>query len=144
MGIEQRNVTRNQSTADYSVGKIFIWDNHYVPGVFKNTTGAEMVIKDGSLLARSASVPNGFIAVTDANVADVVGVAKVEGSVTLAINGELYINSCTKGTIDGNLINLPANVTLNTIADGKALRDILESIGLHVDTSAVENTKFDN
>ena len=38
MKVEQTVSTRNQSTANFSTGKLFIFDNRYKEGVFKNTT----------------------------------------------------------------------------------------------------------
>jgi hypothetical protein len=147
MDVTQRNATRNQSTADYESKRIFIFDNRFVEGVFKNTTVGSYSLKHGELVARSLTDANGFIPVTADNIADVIGIAKIDGGpVVLAASATANINIGTKGTIDGNLLVLPAGITLNSVpVDGtKTLRDILEGIGFHVDTSTVDNTKFDN
>lgn len=253
--VTQRGVTRNQSTADYELKKIFIWDNHFVEGVFKNTTDAileswgsgrlvarsagtyevatvvfsatplsagQTVILGGltytstgattraelaaafanlldgattgagtatgsysgaltgfttgpvisgttvvftavatgnttnlaqtgtgaaaaiTIVAGTAAIATGLIPVTSGNLADVIGVSALEGTVDIGIDQSLNINYGTKGTIDGNALTLPSGVTLETVVGAKTLRDILESLGLHVDTSSVDNTKFDN
>lgn len=147
MKVDQRNVTRNQSTADYSVKKIFIFDNRYKFVQFSNPSGggAEAVeIESGMLVVRDTTNANGVLAATSANLANVIGVAKLDGKVSVEPGSTLPIDICTKGTIDGNLLVLPATVTLNTTVGTKALTDVLESLGLHVDTSAVEHTNFDN
>jgi len=252
--ITQRNATRNQSTADFEVKRIFLFDNRFVEGVFKNTSGSDLTIKTGMLVARAAgtyeqasvlfnatslaagetvilggltytstgvttqaqlaaafanlaagattgagtatgsysgaltgfstgavqggntvvftatatgntsnlaqtgtgpastititqgttAVANGLIPVTSGTLANTIGVAAVDGEVLLANAESLNINYCTKGNIDGLQLVLPAGVTLETVVGAKTLRDVLESLGLHVDTSTVENTKFDN
>lgn len=144
MSVTQRNVTRNQSTADYDIKKIFIFDNRFVEGIFKNVTNSVPVLQAGMLVARSATIPGGLIPVTSANLADVIGVCAVEGQNTLATDATINVNYCAKGTIDGNMLVLPATVTLDTVVGTKVLRDVLESLGLHVDTSSVQHTKFDN
>ena len=146
MDVTQRNATRNQSTADYESKKIFIFDNRFIEGVYKNNSGAELTLRSGMLVVRDTSVVNGFLPATLANVANVLGVVSVDGSVVLANASTTNINICTKGTVDGNLLIMPSGVTLNTVPTDatKTVRDFLEAIDLHVDTSSVEMTKFDN
>ena len=144
LDITQRNATRNQSTADYNLSRIFIFDNRFVEGIFKNTSGATADHQGCMLVARSTAVVDGLIPVTTLNLADVIGVSAYDGTVSLANNATANINYCSKGTIDGTMLILPATVTLNTVVGNKTLRDVLESLGLHVDTSAVDNTKYDN
>ena len=144
-GVVQTTATRNQSTAVISHSKrVFIFDNRFKEGVFKNTTAGPFTIAHGMLVARSKTVANGFIPVTADNLADVIGISAIEGSVELAATNETNMNIGTKGTIDGNFLILPATVTLNTVVGEKTLNDVLESLGFHVDTSSVENTKIEN
>ncbi|MFN0254500.1 hypothetical protein [Pedobacter ureilyticus] len=146
MDVTQRNATRNQSTADYQSKKIFIFDNRYIEGVFKNNSGGSFTLSPGMLAVRDIAVAGGFLPATADNIADVIGVVAVDGSVVLANAATANVNVCTKGGIDGNMLILPATVTLNTVPTdaAKTVRDILEGIGLHIDTSSVEMTKFDN
>jgi len=253
MGVQvtQVDATRNQSTALFSLKRIFIFDNRFVPGIYKNTSGATINLQGGMLAARAAgtyeqatatfvaltagqtmiiagltytstgattaaqlatafaSLDNGattgagtatgtysgtltnystgaangavvtftaettgaktdlvatgtgttptwtyvqgtatsgtgFIPVTSANLADTIGITALDGVVALPDSESLAINIGTKGTIDGTQLTLPAGVTLDTVVGNKVLRDILESLGLHIDTSTVENTKYDN
>lgn len=252
--VTQRSATRNFSTADYEVKRIFIFDNRFVEATFRNNSGDVLVLLSGMLVARDAgtfekatvvfsatplsaaqtvilggltftstgattreqlanafsnlavgattgpgaalgtysgtltnfstgdvvngttvvftatargnttnlvqtgtgaaaaitivagvgATANGVIPVTSATLADVIGVSALEGSVSLADAATLAINYGSKGTIDGNRLTLPAGVTLDTAVGAKTLRDKLEDLGLHVDTSTVEQTKFDN
>lgn len=253
ISIQQVDATRNQSTALFTLKRIFIFDNRFLPGTFKNQSGASISLQSGMLAARaagtyeqasatfgtaltagqtmiiagltytstaatttaqlaaafanldngavtgagtltgtysgaltnystgaangssvtftaettgpktdltatgtgttptwvyvqgSATLGSGFIPVTSSNLADIIGVTAVEsGPVTLPDSESLNINIGTKGTIDGNMLVLPSGVTLATVVGNKTVQDILEGIGFHVDTSSVENTKFDN
>lgn len=246
------NATRNQATATYSFIKIFIFDNRYVEGIFKNTSGAAIPLQSGLLAARAAgtyetaaatfgtgltagqtmiiagltytstgattpaqlatafanldngattgagtatgtysgalanystgaangasvtftaettgpktdltatgtgttptwvyvqgtsTTGSGFIPVTSANLADIIGITAVDGLVILPDSESSFINICTKGTIDGNKLTLPTGVTLDTVVGNKTVRDLIESLGIHVDTSGVEQTKAEN
>lgn len=54
MDVTQRNVNRNQSTADYEQKKIFLFDNRYEEVVFKNNTGAPLDIVAGMPVVRDS------------------------------------------------------------------------------------------
>lgn len=255
MEVTQRNVNRNQSTADYEQKKIFLFDNRYEEVVFSNKTGAELkivagmpVVRDSgtyekatvvfpsagltasqtyilagltftstgvttqaqlaaafanllvgattgagtgqgtysgtlanfttgpvitnntvvftnvavgdttnlaktgtgpapdslTIVAGSTAVANGVLIGTSANAADVIGITAHEGEITLPINGFANINIGVKGTIDGQKLTLPSGLLLNTIVGNKNFRDILETVGFHVDTDSTEHTNFDN
>ena len=143
--VTQRNATRNQSNADYEIKKIFIFDNRFVPGTFENVSGGAVTLEPGTLMLRSLVTADGFVpAIAGATLANVVGISANEDAFELADAGLAPINVATKGTVDGNLLTLPGGVTLDTVVGNKTVKDILEGIGFHIDTSAVEHTKFDN
>jgi hypothetical protein len=56
MGIyaTQRDVTRNQSTVDYSSQNIFLFGNKYQSGVFVNNLGETIDAQDGILVVRNS------------------------------------------------------------------------------------------
>lgn len=248
--VNQRNVTRNQSTADYSRKEIFLFDNRFSSGVFHNNSGGDLEIESGMLVVRSAgtletadfafvagltaaqtiiiagltytstgvttaaqlanafanlqdgatsgngvslgtysgsltgystggvtsgvvrftastngdktnltatgtgtlpvaTIVNGTIALSDAlipatssNLADVIGISDIEGSVEMLDTEALTISFATKGTILSNALVFPNGVTLDTLVGNKTLRDVLEGIGFHLE-SAVEHTKHE-
>lgn len=148
--VTQTTATRNQSTAVITSSQpIFIFDNRFKTGIFKNNTGAAFEAKAGQLLKRDPAVVDGFLPVTDAaGLNTLVGISAFEGPLSLANNATTSMNACTKGTIDGNLLVLPEGITLNTVVtltDGDiTLNDVLERMGFHIDTSAREHTKIEN
>lgn len=142
--ISQRNATRNSSTADFSVATLFIFDNRFIAGSFKNNTGADITLKRGTLVARDTAVAGGFIPVVAGNLADVIGVSAVEEDVVLAAGASTPVNIGISGTVAGQNLVLPATITLNTTVGNKALIDVLQDVGFKVDTTTIENTKFDN
>lgn len=90
----------------------------------------------------SAGTEDGFSPATSANLANVIGVLKLE-STTLA-DGETknaYYSTC--GDIDTGLLILPIGVSLSSIVGYKSLKDVLTGLGF-VLRGVTENSKFDN
>jgi len=145
MKVEQSNVTRNQSTATYTLESLFLFDNRYDEKTFNNTTAvAEVTLLPGHLLfklsATDVDLLNGA-----ANIANVVGIAAVGEENIVADAGTLNINMAIKGEVSEEGIILPAGVTLDTVIPTTqlTLRDRLNELGFHL-VSGVENTKSDN
>lgn len=53
--ISQRNATRNQSTADFQLKKIFIWDNKFQNGPFRNNSGGALTLLSGMFVSRDVA-----------------------------------------------------------------------------------------
>lgn len=103
-------------------------------------TAPSIVIVQGT-----SATASGLIPVTSSNLANIVGIARIEGSVAVNPSESLQVNYCTHGTVDGNLVILPSGVTWNTVVSTNfELLDIVEGLGIHVDLTSVENTKYDN
>lgn len=148
--INQRNVTRNQSTADYSLKRLFIFGNDFQEAVFNNNSGGDLTIKEGILVKRNPNDATQVIpAVDDETLGDVVGIVKFDGKMTLSNGETLDINYGKNGDIDETYLELPDGVTLDTFpTDGttpltKTVKDILHALGFNLNGS-VQNTKFDN
>lgn len=145
----QRNATRNQSTVDYSLENLFLFGNRYQTATFKNNTGAEATFKSGFLVIRDTTAPANILpaveGVDGADLANVIGILKLDSETTLADAGTTPANYCISGDIDVNLLQFPAGVTLDTVVGttGKCLRDFLTDLGF-VLKNVVENSKFDN
>lgn len=86
---------------------------------------------------------DGFSPCTRANLANVIGILKLEGVNTLADGATLSANMCIDGDIDATNLILPDGVTLDTIVGSKALKDILTSQGF-VLNNVIEGTKYNN
>jgi hypothetical protein len=107
-------------------------------------TGAASTI---TIVQGSAAVADGIKIATAGNLADVVGIATVGNDPTgivLPINQDTATNFCHSGTVNGNNLILPAGVSLTTIVGNKTVLDILNGLGLDVQTNISELTNFDN
>lgn len=96
-----------------------------------------------TIVGGTAGVDEGFSPATSANLANVIGILKIEGINTLVNGGSLKANYCLSGDIDATMLILPAGVTLDTIVGSKALKDVLTALGF-VLNNVTECSKFDN
>lgn len=106
-------------------------------------TGTGSAAATITTVAGTAGTVNGFSPATSANLADVIGILKVEGVVTLANAATTNAYYGIKGDIDTSLLVLPAGVTIDSMVGNKALKDILTDLGF-VLFNVKETTKFDN
>lgn len=140
--INQRDVTRNQSTLDITHSHIFIGCNSFEEAVFLNNTGADLILEPGTLMLRDASgkvVP----AVDDATIANVIGVIFLEEEVTVLDGAELNVNYATEGKLDETKLVLPGATTLDTVIANKTVKDHLNAVGFAL-TATINNNKLDN
>lgn len=92
----------------------------------------------------TTGVDEGFSPATSANLANVIGILKIEGIVTLADAASVSANYAISGDIDAGMLILPVGVTLDTIVGAsKSLKDILTALGF-VLNNVTEGTKYDN
>ncbi len=146
MGIEQVNVTRNQSMAKITLEHIFLFDNRYDKVTLGNVVAAgTIVLAAGDLLYKRTATLVDKLTDVDANIAAVVGIAAMEDDLSVLDTVQVAINMCVEGTIDEDKINLPGGMTLDDVipTTNLTLRDHLNQLGFHLETG-IDNTKFDN
>ena len=145
MSVEQKNVTRNQSTALYTLEHIFLFDNRYDEKTFNNTTAtAQVTLLPGHLLFKLNATDVDLLDAA-ANIENVVGICAVAEENIVADAGTLPINMAIQGDIAEEGLVLTGGVTLDTVIPTTqlTLRDRLNELGFHL-VSGVENTKHDN
>lgn len=127
-----RRDTLNQSTIDYVQEQVFVGDNKYKDDVvFVNNTGADLEVTDGILVKRNvANVGQVLPAATDgSDLADIIGVLKMNGSQMLADTETIGASYCYKGKLDSGLIDYPGVTTINTVVGNKILFDVFTGLG---------------
>ncbi len=137
--------TGNQLHTDFDTSKIFIFNNRFEQFDFENTTGALQNLLAGQLIGR----------VTATNNLEVLKSAAVDGSeiplgilaedVTLQIGETLEVNICIEGEVAIEKVILDGADTLDTIIDGRPIRDRInaDTAGIKL-TAADQVTGFDN
>lgn len=140
--------TYSGALTGYSTSTVYAGDNVvFTASVVGNATnvvaGGTGTAPTITIVAGTAGTQDGFSPATSANLADVIGILKIEGVVTLANAATVNAYYGLKGDIDTTLLKLPLGVTLSTIVGNKSLKDILTDLGF-VLFNVTETSKFDN
>jgi len=140
----QRNATNNQSTVDFVRKNLFLYGARFAKGVLVNNLDpvASQNATIGQLVVRDTGTADQVELATASNLADVIGITFMNDE-TLASGATTAIDYAISGDIDGGLLQLPTNVTLDTVVGNKALRDVLNDLGFVI-FAVQEQTKIDN
>ena len=141
----QRNATNNQSTVDFVRQNLFLYGARFAKGVLANNLdpAASQNATTGQLVVRDTDTAGQVELATASNLADVLGITFMDTTVLADNAATVSIDYAIRGDIDGGLLQLPANVTLDTTVGNKALRDVLNDLGFVIFT-VQEQTKIDN
>jgi hypothetical protein len=141
----QRNATNNQSTVDFVRQNLFLYGARFAKGVLANKTDPEasQTATIGQLVVRDTDTAGQLTLATASNLADVLGITFMDTAILADNAATVAIDYAIRGDIDGGLLQLPTNVTLDTTVGNKALRDVLNDLGFVINT-VQEQTKIDN
>jgi len=135
--------TDNQSFTNYNTEKIFIRDNETRRGEnYTNPVASETVLAAGTIMGRVTAsgklLPLASGAVDGSNIP--VGVLSTEYTVPASANDLLTI--CISGHVDADGLVFDGADTLDTMIDGRTLRDRLnaDTLGIKV----IEGTQLSN
>lgn len=127
------------STANYERKKIFLGSNSFSNGSLRNATAITVV--PGTPLFRAA---DGKLTVATTDWTKFVGIIAIPDDVALAAATDKIVDYCDKGKVNGLNIVLPAQKTLDSVEAGLTIKDHIQNIGIHIDTTTRDFTEFDN
>lgn len=140
--------TGQQITSDYNLRKIFIWDNRYENDSYVNNSNYNPItILVGMLMGRVTST--GYIVPWRAGAVDgsqfPIGVL-AQDVIGLAGGASQKASLCVAGDIDASMIIFFAGDTLETIDNGRRVKDSIQanSVGIKLVFNSTEMTDFDN
>ena len=141
----QRDETNNQSTVDFVRKNLFLYGARFAKGVLANKTDPEVsqTATIGQLVVRDTDTDGQVTLATASNLADVLGITFMDTAILADNAATVAIDYAIRGDIDGGLLQLPTNVTLDTTVGNKALRDVLNDLGFVI-FAVQEQTKIDN
>jgi len=96
-----------------------------------------------TIVGGTSGVDEGFSPATSANLANVIGILKIDGVNEMANSASLTANYAMSGDVDASLLILPLGVTLDSMVGSKALKDVLTALGF-VLNNVTECTNFEN
>ena len=122
MSVEQKNTTRNQTQFDYDFSKIFVRNNNYRT-INIEASGADLELTAGMLIGTISASAKGKILAS----------ASVDGSqyptgvcaenITILDGNNADVNICIGGEVAEEKLILDGADTLDTVIDGRIIRD---------------------
>lgn len=137
--------TGQQAITNYDVSKIFLWNNRYETGSYNNSGYEEVTLPAGRLMGRVSATQ--MLVPHDSSASDgsqfPVGILNKEHIV--AEGDTVNVSICVSGDVEESLITLAAGDTLNTVIDGRSIRDRIgaDTVGIKL-VAGTELTGYDN
>ncbi|MBL4809481.1 MAG: head decoration protein [Phycisphaerales bacterium] len=137
--------TNNQQTTNFDNSFIFLRDNKYEGGSTTNDTYDAITLPAGTLMGRVSATGELVPLVSTATDGSQIPVGVLTQSITIEAGDTVSINVCTGGEVAEEKIVLDAGDTLDTVIDGRQLRDKIaaDTVGI-VLVTGTEMTAFDN
>jgi hypothetical protein len=141
-----RTNNSNQSVTDFSTEKMFIFNNQYRGGeTYTNATGSEVTLAVGTLMGRIEASGKLLPLASGASDGSQIPVGILAEAVTVADTESATVTICIAGEVDGDMLVLDGSDTLDTMIDGRSIRDRIngDTVGIQV-IEGTELTGYDN
>lgn len=136
--------TNNQLTTNYDVSKIFIWGNRFKTESYNNATYDPIDLLAGTVMGRVAATGKIVALDSAASNGSQFPVGVLNQNWTIADGETQDVSICDMGDVaEEKLIFTETGDDLDTIVDGRQLRDHLAVLGIKV-VPGTELTDFDN
>jgi len=130
--------TGNQLHTDFDTSKTFIGNNRFEQYDFENTTGGLLSLEEGQLLGRVTGTENLEILKSGAADGSEIPLGIMAGNVDFAIGETKEVSICIEGEVAEEQLILDGGDTLDTVIDGRLLRD-----RINADTAGIKLTASD-
>lgn len=127
------------STANYEKKKLLLGGNSFSTGTLQNA--AAISVDPGTPLFRSA---DGKLTLAQTDWTKFVGVIVIPDTISLSAATPKTVDYCDKGKLNYLGLTLASGETIDTVKSGMTIKDHMQNIGLHLETSTRDFTKFDN
>lgn len=135
----------NVLTTDYDISKIFVWNNRYSKSPFTNDTYDPITIAQGRLMGRVAATQEIVPHDSSASDGSQYPVGVLMRTTTIEEGDELELDFCDSGDVVEAKIILADGDTMDTVIEGKSIRDRIASDTLGIKlVGNDEQTAFDN
>lgn len=137
--------TGQQSITNYDVSKIFVWKNKYKTGLFENGTYDPIEMIPGRLLGRVSATQKIVPHASDAADGSQFPVGVLAQYALVDEGEERELMFCVDGHVVENKVILAEGDTLDTVIDGRSIRDRIgaDTVGINL-IASTERTGFDN
>lgn len=137
--IQQQNFLGNE----YDISKLFIWNNRFETVAVNNSTYVTETYLAGTLMGRVTATGYCVPLVSTANDGSELPVGVLNQDIVLNAGELANASVCIGGDVAQELILLQGSDTLDTVIQGRRLRDWLTTSGL-INRASTDNTYPDN
>lgn len=143
MAIENSTYEGGMLVTNYDNRKMFIFQNNYLTGEVNAGGYEDLVIPLGTLLGRVASTGELVPLASGASDGSQYPVGVAATNYTIADGDTATVTYCSGGEIDASMIVFDGSDDLDTVVDGRQLRDHLQMAGF-VLRNVTQLGEFDN
>lgn len=136
--VTESNVTRNQAFFDYDYTKRFLRNNLYRT-INIEASGADLVLEPGALIGTIAASAKGAILKSAAADGSQYPTGVCAEGLTILDGQNADVNICIAGEIAEEKIVLDGTDTLNTVIDGRIIRDRIAADTLGIKLVATDS-----
>jgi hypothetical protein len=137
--------TNNQAIIQTDTRKTFLWENRWATGTYTNSTGSDVVLREGTLLGRISSTQKLVPLASGASDGSQYPVGILGCDVSVANGDSKTLTFCTYGDVAEEMVVLSGSDTLSTVISGRSIRDRIgaDTVGIRL-VAATEMTNYDN
>jgi hypothetical protein len=145
MAIESSNYSGGILTTKYDTAKIFLFDNRFESGNVNNDDYEDLELEAGTLMGRVSATGNLVPLASAASDGSQYPVGILAGNYTIADGDTQEVRVCTAGEVDASRIIFDGSDDLDTVVDGRQLRDRIgaDTVGI-VLRNVDQLSEFDN
>lgn len=133
-----------QAIINFDISKIFIFGNRYNKAVFTNDTYDPLTLPGGTLMGRVAATGEIIPCASGASDGSQFPIGILAQEIEIEDGDSHDLLYCHGGDVVAEKIIFDGSDDLDTIVDGRQLRDHLTMMGINVIEGTTEMTSYDN
>lgn len=137
--------TGNQLWINTNTAKIFVWGNRYTSANYTNSSYDDVTLAEGTLLGRIATTQEVVPLESGASDGSQYPIGVLLGGTVVPAGDTIAVTFCVEGDVVESLIVFQGSDDLDTVVDGRSLRDRIGSDTVGIKLVAGEDlTNYDN
>lgn len=135
--------TVDQLNIDIQTESLFLGSNSYERGELSNPSGSEVTVLAGTIVGRISATGLLLPLAIGASDGSQHFVGVLTETAVIGASSTAKVTICIEGMVDSDLLKFNAAETLESVVEGRQLRDIIAGQGIRL-IAGIENTAFDN
>lgn len=139
------NNTGNQLWINTNTAKIFVWGNRYTSADYTNSSYDDVTLAEGTLMGRIATTQEVVPLESGASDGSQYPIGVLLGGGVIPAGDTVAVTFCVAGDVEESLIVFQGSDDLDTVVDGRSLRDRIgaDTVGIKL-VAGTDLTNYDN